>query len=155
MRTVYRVLAYLVAVEVVIQAAAVAYAIFGEGRFVEGGGVVDKALMESDTIPFPEVVGFIVHGINGQMVIPVLAVLLLIASFFAKLPKGVMWAGIVVVTVALQVTLGLLAHGLPALGMLHGINALIVFSTAVVAARLGRGDRAERRERVSERAAVG
>ena len=155
MRTIYRVLAYLVALEVVIQAAAIAYAIFGEGRYVEGGGVVDKALIESDTIPFPEVVGFIVHGINGQMVIPALAVLLLVASFFAKLPGGVRWAGIVVVAVVVQVLLGLFAHGLPALGMLHGINALIVFSTAVGAARLSRAERGERRAPVSERAEVG
>lgn len=93
--------------------------------------------------------------INGQMVIPALAVLLLVASFFAKLPGGVRWAGIVVGAVVVQVLLGLFAHGLPALGLLHGINALIVFSTAVVAARLSRAERGERRAPVSERAEVG
>jgi uncharacterized membrane protein YphA (DoxX/SURF4 family) len=70
MRTVYKVLAYFVAIEVAIQAMAAVWAIAGLGKWVEGGGVVDKALMESEGAPFPEVAGFIVHGINGTFVIP-------------------------------------------------------------------------------------
>ncbi|MBF8189066.1 hypothetical protein ITP53_25690, partial [Nonomuraea sp. K274] len=35
--------------------------------------------------PFPEVVGIIVHGINSGLVIPVLALVLLILSFFARI----------------------------------------------------------------------
>ena len=34
------------------------------------------------------------HGINGEMVFPLLALLLLIVSFFAKVPRGVHWAGV-------------------------------------------------------------
>ena len=48
MRATYRVLGYLIALEVIIQAAAIAYAMFGLGKFVEGGGTVDKAMVESD-----------------------------------------------------------------------------------------------------------
>ena len=76
MRTAYKVLAYLVAVEVAIQAMAVVWAVAGLGKWVDGGGVLDKAVMESEGTPFPEVFGFIVHGINGTFVIPGIALLL-------------------------------------------------------------------------------
>ena len=132
MRTVYRVLAWLVAVEVLVQAAAISWAIFGLGKWVEGGGVLDKSVLESTASAFPEDLGFAVHGINGQMVIPVLALALLVVAFFAKLPRGVALAGGVVGLVALQVLLGML-H-VPVLGLLHGANALVLFGLAVTAA---------------------
>ena len=154
MRTTYRVLAYLLAVEVVVQAAAIAYAVFGEAAWIERGGILDKAVMESDAIPFQEVVGFIVHGINGQLVVPLLAILLLVVSFFAKVPRGVMWAAIVLVVVVVQVLLGMFGRGVPALGLLHGINALILFAAAVTAARTA-GSRSDGTVRVSERVDVG
>ncbi|MGH3519344.1 MAG: hypothetical protein ACRDQ7_18380 [Haloechinothrix sp.] len=135
MRTTYRVLAYLIAVEVVIQAAAMVFAVAGLGKWIQEGGVLDKAAMESDEFPFPEVVGFIIHGINGQMVIPLIALILLIVSFFAKIPKGAAWAGGILGLVVLQVLLGIFGHGMPLLGMLHGINALALFTVALVAAR--------------------
>ena len=43
MRATYRVLAYLLALEVVVQAAAIAWAVFGLTAWIEGGGVLDKA----------------------------------------------------------------------------------------------------------------
>jgi hypothetical protein len=135
MRAAYRVLAYLVALEVVVQAATIAYAIFGLGKYIDEGGVVDKAAQESGP-GFPEVIGFIIHGINGQFGVPLFALLLLIVSFFAKVPKGVQFAVTVVVLVALQVTLGIFGHGITGLGILHGINALVLFTVAVMAARL-------------------
>ncbi|MFZ0160793.1 MAG: hypothetical protein WAL50_17320 [Kineosporiaceae bacterium] len=135
MRTVYKVVAYLVAAEVVVQAMAMVYAIAGLGKWVEGGGVFDKSLMESDETPFPELVGFMVHGINGMMVIPALALFLLILSFFARIPGGVRWAGLVLLLVVVQATLGLVGHEIPAVGGLHGLNALLLFSSAVYAGR--------------------
>jgi hypothetical protein len=135
MRTAYRVLAWLVAAEVLVQGAAIAWAIFGLGKWVEGGGVLDKAVMESQATAFPEELGFAVHGINGQMVVPVLALVLLVVAFFAKLPRGVALAGAVLGLVVLQVLLGMLGHGLPALGLLHGATAVVLFAVAVIAAR--------------------
>jgi len=88
MRSAYRVLAYIIAIEVVVQAAAIAYALAGLSKWVSDGGTLDKAAMESEDTTFTGVVGFIVHGINGQMLIPLLAVILLIISFFAKIPGG-------------------------------------------------------------------
>ncbi len=120
MRTVYRVLAWIIAVEVLLQAAAITYAVFGLGKWIQEGGVLDKSVMESEVSAFPEEVGFMVHGINGQMIVPVVAVLLLIVSFFAKVPRGVVLAGTVVGLVALQVVFGMFAHDIPVLGVLHG-----------------------------------
>jgi len=130
-RTVYKVLAYVVAAEVVIQAMAMVYAIAGEGRWIMEGGVMDKAVIESREFVFPEVLGFAIHGINGTMVIPILALLLLVFSFFAKVPGGVKWAAIVLLLVVLQATLGIAGHSVPFLGALHGLNALLLFSAAV------------------------
>jgi hypothetical protein len=135
MNKVYRVLAYLVAAEVVVQAMAMVYAIAGLGKWVDSGGVFDKSVMESDESPFPEILGIIIHGINGMMVIPAIALLLLISSFFAKIPGAVKWAGLVLLLVIVQITLGLAGHAIPALGAMHGLNALLLFSTAVYTGR--------------------
>jgi hypothetical protein len=134
MRSTYRVLGYLIAIEVVIQAAAIAYAMFGVSKFVEDGGTVDKALVESDEMAFDEIVGFIVHGINGMNVIPLLAILMLIVSFFAKVPNGVVLALVVVLVTAIQVFLGIFGHDVTLLGVLHGLNAFILAGVASAAA---------------------
>jgi hypothetical protein len=135
MRTAYKVLAYLVAAEVAVQAMVAVWAIAGLGKWVEGGGVLDKAVMESEGTPFPEVFGFIVHGINGTFVIPGIALLLVIASFFTKVRGAIKWAVIVFVLVVVQGQLGFLGHEIPAVGLLHGLNALLLFGTAVYAGR--------------------
>ncbi len=138
---VYRALAWLIAAEVVVQAMAIAYGMAGLGHWVDDGGVLTKASVEGDSAPFPEVAGFAVHGINGTLVIPVLALMLLIWSFFARIPGGRRWAGAVFVLVLVQITLGGLLHSVPALGALHGLNALLLFAAAVHAARRMRATR--------------
>ncbi|OPG13915.1 hypothetical protein [Microbispora sp. GKU 823] len=139
MKLVYKVLASLVAAEVAVQAMMVVLGDAGLFKYVEQGGVVDKAAAESGGIEFPEFFAFVVHGMNGMMVIPLIALLLLVSSFFAKIPGAVKGAALVVLLVAVQVSLGLLGHQIPALGALHGLNALLLFSAAVHAARRGRG----------------
>jgi hypothetical protein len=135
MKTVYKVLAYIVAAEVVIQAMAMVFAVAGLGRWVSEGGVLDKAVMESEESAFPEVVGFMIHGLNGMMIIPAIALLLLISSFFAKVPGGAKWAALVFGLVVVQVSLGFAGHAIPALGSLHGLNALMLFTAALYTAR--------------------
>lgn len=136
MRKTYRIIAWLIGALVVLQAAAIAFAIAGLVHFVDGGGVVDKALVESEESPFPEVVGFIIHGINGGMVLPVLALVLMGVSFGAKFPGSKKWAGIVLLLVAIQVFLGYALYGVPSLGFLHGANALLLLGAAVYAGLL-------------------
>jgi hypothetical protein len=134
MRTTYRALAWLIALEVAVQAAAMVYAIAGLGIWVDqDGGVLDKAAFESEESLFPEMIGFFVHGVNGMMVIPALALVFLVLSFFAKVPSGVKWAGFVFVAVIVQVALGLFGHEAAIFGLLHGVNALLLFALAVMA----------------------
>lgn len=135
MRSAYRWLAYLIAAEVVVQAAAMVYAVAGLGIWVDrDSGVLDKAAFESAE-PFPEVVGFMIHGMNGMMVIPALALILLIVSFFAKVPGGAKWAGLVLLAIVVQVALGIFGHENAVFGALHGINAFILFALAVMAGK--------------------
>jgi hypothetical protein len=135
MRTAYKVLAYLVAAEVAVQAMVVVWFIAGLGKWVEGGGVLDKAAMESEGTPFPQVAGIIAHGINGFFVIPGLTLLLLIISFFTKVRGAIKWAVIVFVLVVVQSQLGGLSHDFPLAGALHGLNALALFGVALYAGR--------------------
>jgi hypothetical protein len=142
MRTVYRVLAYLVALEVVVQAGALALGFAGLAHWVDSGGVLDSATITSDEPPFPEVVGLIVHGINGSIVVPALALLLLISSFFARVPRGVPWALAVLGLVVLQVMLGFSLIDVPAVGAVHGGNALLLFAAALITGHRARVRRA-------------
>ena len=132
MRLAYRIISFTICALVALQAASHAWASAGLGLYIAEGGVVDASAQEGPP-PFPEALGFMIHGINGMMVIPVLALALVIVSFFAKVPRGIAFAVGVLVLVALQVTLGLLGHGIPMLGFLHGVNALLLFATALIA----------------------
>jgi hypothetical protein len=137
MRTTYKVLAYTVAALVVVQAMTIAWAIAGLGNWIDGGGVFDKSLMESDdsVMPFPEIWGLVVHGINGGMLIPLVALVLLVWSFFAKVPGGIKFAVAVFVLVFVQMSLGYATHGWALAGLFHGGNALLLFATALYAGR--------------------
>lgn len=141
MVTTYRLLAVTIAALVGVQAASHAWASAGLGHYVMGGGVVDKSMME-DTggpLPFPEVAGILIHGLNGGLVIPAVALALLVVSFFARTRGAIRGAGVVLGLVALQMTLGYAAHGLPLLAPLHGLNALVLFGAALWARRVARG----------------
>lgn len=136
MRRTYSVIAWIVVGGVAVQAASIAFGLGGISRFIQDGGVIDKALVESRDATFTGVAGFMIHGIVGGMVIPLAALLLLAASFFVKLRGARMWAGIVLALVAFQITLGYSISDVPYLGLIHGANALAVLLTAWHAARL-------------------
>ncbi|MFD1931126.1 MULTISPECIES: hypothetical protein [Nonomuraea] len=138
MRTAYKILAIVVAAQVVIQSMAMVFAVAGQGKWVMEGGVLDAAVIESRAFVFPEVLGYAIHGMVGTMIIPLTALILLICSFFTKIPGAVKWAALVLLLVVAQVALGVLGHDIPVLGALHGLNALLLFSAAIHAARLAR-----------------
>ena len=81
---------------------------------------------------------------NGLILIPLTSLVLLIVSFFAKVPKGVALAATIFGLVVLQVLV------LPALsrsvgsgfGALHGVNALVLMGVAIMAGQgAATGDR--------------
>jgi hypothetical protein len=139
MRTAYKVLAYLVAAEVAVQAMVMVWAIAGLSKWVDSGGVFDKSVIEGSietgAMPFPEVFGILVHGINGTFVVPGITLLLLIVSFFTKVRGAIKWALIVFALVVVQGQLGFLGHDFPLGGALHGLNALALFGVALYAGR--------------------
>jgi hypothetical protein len=135
MRKAYRILANIIAIEVVIQAMAIVFAIAGFFNWIDDGNSVDEAKLNDDDFDFPGLVGFIIHGINGQLLIPLLGLVLLIIAFFAKIPGGVKWAAIVFGSIIVQVLAGIFAHETRYLGLLHGLNAFILFGSAMMAAR--------------------
>lgn len=135
MKPAYRMLAYLLALGVLVQAGAIAYALSGLGTWIQNGGVLDKAAMESETTEFTGIAGFMVHGINGQLVMPLLAVLLLVVSFFAKVRGGVGLAGMLLGAIVVQVALGMFGHGMPVLGWVHGMLGVVIFVSALITAR--------------------
>jgi hypothetical protein len=127
MRSAYKYLAYAIDVLILVQAAAIAWAVFGLSSWIEDGNTLTKAKMEGDTFSFTEERGFMIHGINGQLLIPLIGLILLIISFFAKVPEGPKWAGMLFGGIVLQVALGMVAHAVPALGFIHGFWALLLF----------------------------
>jgi heme A synthase len=129
MRTTYRVLAFAIAALVAIQAAAIGYAVFAQLNWLESGGTIDKASIESA----PGTSAYFFHALDGGVILLV-ALALLVISFFAKIPHGVRWAVIVLVCTIVQIALGTLSHLLAAIGAVHGAVALVLFGVAVMAA---------------------
>jgi heme A synthase len=137
MRKTYSVLAWILVGGVFVQAASIAFGFGGMAGFVQDGGVVDKALVESGTASnFTGELGFPIHEIVGGMVIPLAALALLVVSFFVKVRGARMWAAIMFGLVFVQIMLGYSIVDVPYLGLVHGANALAVLLTAVYAARL-------------------
>jgi hypothetical protein len=135
MRSTYRALAALVAALVLVQAAAIAFGTFGILSFVEDGSDYTKSVAEDRTAT--GALGQNIHSV-GAMVIALVAIVLLIASFFAKIEGGVKWAGIVFLVVLLQWVLAFVAFSAPVVGALHGLNAFVMFGVAMAAAQRAR-----------------
>jgi hypothetical protein len=127
MKQAYRAIALLIALGVVVQASAIAFGWFQVIVDVEDGAAFTK---DSEANA-----GHMIHGIVGMTVIPLLALLLLVSSFFTKVKGASKWAGFVLLAVVVQVTLAFVAFGVAAVGALHGMNALILLGLAVLTAR--------------------
>jgi heme A synthase len=133
MKQTYRVVAGLIALGVLVQAASVAFGWFQVISDVENGAVLDENSEFN--------LGHIIHGIVGLNVMPLLGLVLLVVSFFAakSVPGARKWGGIVFGLIVLQVALAIFAFALaPAIGALHGANALLVLGAALRAASLTR-----------------
>lgn len=130
----FRVLAFIVAGLVVVQASSMVWGIAGLYGYVNDGNSFTEELMEPGAeAPFPEVAGFAIHGINGTMVIPVVALILLIVGLIAKFPGAKKYGAAVFGLVVLQVFLGIMGHEAAISGAVHGINAMILFGVAIMA----------------------
>ena len=126
----YRFLAFMIAVLVVVQAGAIAWALLRDDQLGhDDGGVVNKELLECERLrawSSPRSgASRSTCSSSGFVLIPLTSLVLLIVSFFAKVPRGVTLAAVIFGLVVLQVFV------LPALsrevgsgfGALHGVNA--------------------------------
>lgn len=132
MRPTYVVLARLTALLVLVQAASVAFGTFGILNFVEGGDDYTKSVAEDRTAT--GALGQDIHSM-GAAAMALLAIVLLIVSFFARIDGAVKWAGLVFLAVLAQWVFAILAFSAPVVGMLHGLNAFVIFGVAMSAAQ--------------------
>ncbi|MGZ4429906.1 MAG: hypothetical protein ACXVXC_01660 [Nocardioidaceae bacterium] len=132
MRSAYRYLAYAIPVLVAVQAAVIAFGFFGLSKWVDDGHDLTKSVADSGSGVTGNT-GLVIHALNGEILIPLVAIALLVVSFFAKIPGGVKWASFVFGDVVLQFLLAGFAFGVPAIGLLHGINAIVLFGLGMMA----------------------
>jgi hypothetical protein len=125
MRAAYRVIASLIAAGVMLQVAAISLAGFTISKDAGDAATIDANYNN---------LGQQWHSIGGS-VIGLLAIIFLIVSFMTNVPRGRTLAGIVVGLVVLQVLLAVVSFGLPAVGVLHGLNGLAIAGVAGMASR--------------------
>ena len=136
MKQTYRVIAGVIALGVLVQAAAIAFGWFDAISQLDKGLVIDENYEGN--------AGHVLHGMFGMFVMPLLGLILLIVSFFAAktVPGARKWAGIVFGVIVLQVVLAIVAFSAPIVGALHGINALVILGSAARAGMLAQDTRA-------------
>jgi len=123
MRTAYRVLAYLLALSVAVQASLIAFGAFALEDNIDKGPASD-----GDTT------GVTLHHSFAYVVV-LFGVALFAVSFGAKVEHGVRWAAIPFGLIVVQFFLAYTAYDVAIVGMLHGLNALAIFAVALLAAR--------------------
>lgn len=126
MRATYVWLSRLIAIGVVLQAMFIAFGMFDIIKAVDDGKAYTSDAYNA---------GQSLHSIFGSIIIPLLALILLIISFFAGIPGGTKWAAITFGLVALQFALAAVSFGVPFIGLLHGLNAFALAAVAGVAGR--------------------
>jgi uncharacterized membrane protein (Fun14 family) len=131
MKATYRVLAILVPILVALQASFIALGVFGLGKWVEDGNDFTKNVLENGGSTGD--VGFALHSF-GAIALALVGLLLLIVSFFAKIDGGVRAAALVFGDVLLQWVLAFVSFAAWAVGILHGLNAFLLFGLGMMAA---------------------
>ncbi|SDB80803.1 hypothetical protein GA0111570_103126 [Raineyella antarctica] len=129
MHTIYKYIAHLIALLVVVQAAVVVWGMAAEIKYQ-----LNNPTATLDSVPFPA--GAMVHGMVGMYVIPIVALVLVALSLAMR--DGRKWALLILLAAILQVALGIGGVALSEyLGLLHGINAFVLLGLAEYAAWRG------------------
>ena len=135
MRKTYRALTMIALIEIIVQAGAVAWAQFGLAKYVADGNTINQAMLECRDcgMNFVEEYGFMIHGINGGMVIPAIGLVLLIVSCFVKNRALTVWAAVAFVLILVQSQLlPMLSRSMTGFGAVHGVVALALLVALVV-----------------------
>ena len=138
MRKTYLILARTISVLVVVQAMAIVLTIAGLFHWIDGGATLDKSVVDGwDAKPpdFAGSIGGLFHFfLVGTILIPLTGLILLIVSFFAKIPRGTAFAAGIVVSILVQYFSAVIADSSPYVGLIHGLNAFILFGLGLGAA---------------------
>jgi hypothetical protein len=124
LRTIYRYWLTLIFLAVIAQIAGAAYGAFYAAQKLGDQSGSDEDKMISEKV-FDHGFGF--HTGFGYLIF-LAAVVLLVLALAARLGKrGILFALAVPLVVALQIVLAWISESAHAVGILHGINALVVF----------------------------
>lgn len=130
----YRILNYVLSLEILIQAAVIAWWAFGVTSYADDHGSISHDRLEDGS--FGGGAGLSIHAVNGFMIIPLIALALLVVAFLAKIPGGVRLAAITFVLVVIQAyVLPALSEKAPGVGALHGAVALAILALTIAAPR--------------------
>lgn len=117
-KRIYRAVALLIAVGVVVQAAALAYLVGGLNRYLttgRGGSVWETELYSAPDW-LDAGVGLPAHLVTVFLVLPILAIVLVVVAFVTRVRGAVTWAAAIFVAVALQVFLDVVGADGPVVG---------------------------------------
>lgn len=133
MRAAYRYLIALIFALVVVQIGLAAYGAFDTIHKAESAPIAKKTTEDA----------FGAHAILGSVVVLLMIVLLILAAAGRMDVAKVRWAAIIAGLGILQFILGAVSTSAPAVGFLHGINAMAIFvTTGVLSHRTWRAERA-------------
>lgn len=123
-RTIYRYWITLLWLAVVAQIAAAAYGAFYTADKLNSQSGPDEGRTVSETV-FDH--GFAFHTAFGYLIF-VGALILLVVALLARLGRPRIWLVVAVpVAVAVQIVLAWISEAVHGVGVLHGLNALVVF----------------------------
>lgn len=114
----FRWLSAILFAAVVVQVALAAFGAF------DAVHKADKVVISKKTIEN----GFNAHAALGTVIVIAMLVLLIVAVAGRVGPTQVRWAGGIFVLGVIQFALGVVSTSVPVVGLLHGLNALLIFS---------------------------
>jgi len=133
MRAAYRYLIAAIFALVVVQIGLAAYGAFDAIHKAESAPVRKKAAEDA----------FGAHAVLGSVIVLLMIVLLIVAAAGRMDIAKIRWAGIVAGLGILQFVLGVVSTSAPAVGFLHGVNAMAIFVvTGMLSHRTWRAERA-------------
>ena len=139
MQKTYLFFARFISVLIVVQAMAIVITVAGLFHWIDGGATLDKSVVDGwdDNPPdFQGSIGAFFHFfLVGMVLIPLSGLILLIVSFFAKIPHGVAIAAAIVVSIIVQYASAVISSSAPYVGLIHGLNAFILLGLTLAAAK--------------------
>ncbi|HTR72860.1 MAG TPA: DUF6220 domain-containing protein [Solirubrobacteraceae bacterium] len=132
MRATFRWLTAIVFALVVVQVGLAAFGAFDAVHKSESAAIGKKTTEDA----------FGAHAILGSLIVLLMVVLLIVAAIGSLGDAKVKWAGAIVGLGIVQYLLGVVSTSAPALGFLHGVNALAIFvATGMLSHRTWKAER--------------